>query len=220
MLLLILLILLKTSKTGIQVLAGYLYYCLFPWLSLKQAIISKKNDIIDFMWAYSLPWFRCSKKNLYAPLTVHHLFVMDMMSEPVRQVWQLHRTGSLRGNRGRNVAWDMFNEKENNDFKRALDGHITRGRLRECATLLNGTKFLDDQFSASWGVEHEDEPSQYCHVKQSDVGGIVIKLEATPSPALGAAARSASIWTTVEACVAVRELSCDESDCFWFSKCW
>ena len=165
-------------KTGVQVLAGYLYHCLFPWLSLKQAIRSNNGTIIDFMWAYSLPWFRCSNKNLYAPLTVHHLFVMDMMSAPVRQVWQLHRTGSLKGNRGRNVAWDMFNEKENNDFKRFLDGDITRKRLRECATLLNGTKFLDDQFSASWGVEHEDEPSQYTHVKQSDVDGIVAKLEA------------------------------------------
>ena len=164
-------------KTGVQVLAGYLYHCLFPWLSLKQAIRSNNGTIIDFMWAYSLPWFRCSNKNQYAPLAVHHLFVMDMMSAPVREVWKQHRTGSLKGNCGRNVPWDMFNEKENNDFKRTMDGHVTRQRLSACATLLNGSKFLDGQFSASWGVEHEDEPSQYSHVKQSDVDGIVAKLE-------------------------------------------
>ena len=129
------------------------------------------------MWAYMLPHFRCTHKTQYAPMAVHVLYMNDMMSPEVKAVWQQHRTASLSGNPGRLVGWDYVLERMNNEFKRLLDGHVTRERLDSCALLLNGLKVIDADISSSWGVEHPDEPDQYTHVRPEDVNEVVRQLE-------------------------------------------
>ena len=48
-----------------------------------------------------------------------------MMCSDVRKVWNEHRTASMSGRPGRNVAWDYVLEKTNLNFKQYLNDHIT-----------------------------------------------------------------------------------------------
>lgn len=81
---------------------------------------------------------------------------------------------------GRNVAWDYVLERMNCEFKQGLHGVVTRERLHDFATIMNGFKHTDAMIKESWGVETDDVPSQYTHVLDEDVRGIVAELEKLP----------------------------------------
>lgn len=161
-----------------MLLTRFLFEFGFPWLMLLQATRSNNSSVLDFMWIYCLPWFRSTDKTQYAPMCVHVTFFNELMSNEVREIWRQYRTASLMGNPGRNVAWDYVLERTNLNFKLGLHGVVTRKRLEDLATMMNGFNHVDIRMAQSWGVEHPDDaPSQYSHVLPADVAGLVKQLE-------------------------------------------
>ena len=105
-----------------------------------------------------------------------------MMCPDVRAVWDQHRTASMSGRPGRNVAWDYVLEKMNLSFKQYVQTHITDERLREFGIMINALKHIRKQFEQAWrhGVgdpDDEDDHGEYSHVKDADVKAIVDALK-------------------------------------------
>ena len=122
------------------------------------------------MWAFALPWFRATDKTNYGPMRVHVNLIDELMSDEVKSVWRVNRTISLRGHRGRNVAWDYGNERENCQFKGGLQGFITRERLEEFPVLVNGYTHVAAQTAAALFVDEAGVGScdQYSHILPED----------------------------------------------------
>ena len=89
---------------GITLLTRFMLEFGFPWLALVKGTQSNNAEIMDFMWAFALPWFRATDKTNYGPMCVHVNLIDELMSDEVKSVWRANRTISLRGHRGRNVA--------------------------------------------------------------------------------------------------------------------
>ena len=115
------------------------------------------------MWAFALPWSRTTDKTKYGPMCVHVKSIDELTSVEVKSVWRANRTISLRGHRGRNVAWDYGNERQNREFKGGLRGFITRERLEEFPALVNGYKHVAAQMTTAWFVDENgaDACDQY-----------------------------------------------------------
>ena len=113
-------------------------------------------------------------------MCVHVNLIDELMSDEVRSVWRANRTISLRGHRGRNVAWDYGNERQNCEFKGGLRGFITRERLEEFPVLMNGYKHVAAQMAAAWFVDENgaDACDQYSHILPEDNAALVSALEA------------------------------------------
>lgn len=165
---------------GITLLTRFMLEFGFPWLALVKGTQSNNAEIMDFMWAFALPWFRATDKTNYGPMCVHVNLIDELMSDEVKSVWRANRTISLRGHRGRNVAWDYGNERQNCEFKGGLRGFITRERLEEFPVLMNGYKHVAAQMAAAWFVDENgaDVCDQYSHILPEDNAALVSALEA------------------------------------------
>ena len=129
------------------------------------------------MWAFALPWFRATDKTNYGPMCVHVILIDELMSDEVKSVWRVNRTISLRGHRGRNVAWDYGNERQNCQFKGGLQGFITRERLEEFPVLMNGCKHIAAQTAAALFVDEAGVGScdQYSHILPEDNASLFLR---------------------------------------------
>ena len=109
-----------------------------------------------------------------------------MMCPSVRRVWDEHRTASITGRPGRNVAWDYVLEKMNLSYKQFLCGTTTEERLNEFGVMINAVnalKHIRKQFEKAWrhgagDPDDEDAPGEYSHVKDADVKVLVDALKA------------------------------------------
>ena len=105
-----------------------------------------------------------------------------MMCPDVRAVWDQHRTASMSGRPGRNVAWDYVLEKMNLAFKQYLNNHITDDRIRDFGIMINALKHIRKQFEQAWrhgagDPDDENDQGEYSHVKDADVKAIVNALK-------------------------------------------
>ena len=136
----------------------------------------------DWSWSYFLPLFRATNKNQYAAYAVQQAATVHMMCSDVRKVWNEHRTASMTGRPGRNVAWDYVLEKMNLNFKQYLHDHITEERLHDFGIMINALKHIRKQFEQAWrhgagDPDDQEDHGEYSHVKDADVKVIVDALK-------------------------------------------
>ena len=159
-----------------------LHELLLPWFAVRNAIRCNDHKTLDWSWRYFVPLFRATDKHQYAAYAVQQAACVHMMCPDVRAVWDEHRTASMSGRPGRNVAWDYVLEKMNLAFKQYVHNHITDERLREFGIMINALKHIRKQFEQALrhGVgdpDDEDDHGEYSHVKDADVKAIVDALK-------------------------------------------
>ena len=113
------------------ILVQFLHELMLPWFAARNAIRCNDHKTLDWSWGYFLPLFRATNKNQCAAYAVQQAPTVHVMCSDVRKVGNEHRTASMSGRPGRNVAWDYVLEKMNLNFKQYLDDHITEERLRD-----------------------------------------------------------------------------------------
>ena len=106
--------------SGFCILVRFLHELLLPWFAVRNAIRCNDHKTLDWTWSYFLPLFRATNKHQYAAYAVQQAATVHMMRSDVRKVWNEHRTASMSGRPGRNVAWDYVLEKMNLSFKQYL----------------------------------------------------------------------------------------------------
>jgi hypothetical protein len=165
---------------------NYLFHFALPWLYLRRAVRGNESDPIDLMWELTLPWFRATNKYLYANMCVDVTWAFQAMSHPIRSIWRRHRTMSLSGNRGRNIAHDKNNEHMNNEVKTGLGAEVTRENIDPFILRLLGINAVAPALRRLLGIGSNDaddgaaprmDMPEYPGVLQSDVDHIVAKLK-------------------------------------------
>ena len=158
-----------------------LHELLLPWFAVRNAIRCNDHKTLDWSWRYFVPLFRATDKHQYAAYAVQQAACVHMMCPDVRAVWDQHRTASMSGRPGRNVAWDYVLEKMNLNFKQFLSGHVTKERLLKFGVMINATKHIRKTFEVAWRrVDHDfqdEEGGEYSHVHDEDVAVIVKALK-------------------------------------------
>ena len=165
------------SCTGLLVLLKFLHDFAFPWLSLRMGVRGNADKPINFMWNFSMPWFRATNKTNYAAMTVNVGLLHELMGATFKNVWREYRTASFLGRAGRNVAWDYVLERMNRDFKQYLGHHVTEDRLNSFAVMLNGLKHVKRMVSNAWGLDRFDVEYEYTHVLADDVDNLVAEMK-------------------------------------------
>ena len=160
----------------------FLHELLLPWFAVRNAIRSNDHKTLDWSWSYFLPLFRATNKNQYAAYAVQQATTVHMMCSDVRKVWNEHRTASMSGRPGRNVAWDYVLEKMNLNFKQYLNNNITDERLHDFGIMINALKHVRKMFEQAWrhgagDPDDEEDHGEYSHVKDADVKVIVDALK-------------------------------------------
>ena len=150
---------------------------LFPWFAVRKGIRCNNHKALDWSWSYFLPLFRATNKNQYAAYAVQQAATVHMMCSDVRKVWNEHRTASMSGRPGRNVAWDYVLEKMNLAFKQYLHDHITEERLHDFGIMINSIKHNRKPFERAWrhgagDPDDEEDHGEYSHVKDAVVKAI------------------------------------------------
>ena len=169
--------------SGFCILVRFLHELLLPWFAVRNAIRCNDHETLDWSWRYFVPLFRATGKHQYAAYGVQQAAAVHMMCPSVRRVWDEHRTASMTGRPGRNVAWDYVLEKMNLSYKQFLCGTITEERLNEFGVMINALKHIRKQFEQAWrhgagDPDDEDAPGEYSHVKDADVKVLVDALKA------------------------------------------
>ena len=126
--------------SGFCILVRFLHELLLPWFAVRNAIRCNDHETLDWSWRYFVPLFRATNKHQYAAYGVQHAAAVHMMCPSVRRVWDEHRTASMTGRPGRNVAWDYVLEKMNLSYKKFLCGTISEERLNEFGVMINALK--------------------------------------------------------------------------------
>ena len=155
-----------------MILCKFLYDCGFPLLYTRMAIRSNSGRAIDDMWRYMAAIFRCTSKHQYARLSVLSQHVTSHLKSPLKRVWELYRTLSLRGNEGRNVGWDFVCERFNLECQEFLSRSITKERLLKGIPILNGLRHVRHQTLQAFGVT-TDRSSEYTGVLSTDIDHLV-----------------------------------------------
>ena len=168
--------------SGFCVLVKFLHELLLPWFAVRNGIRCNDHKTLDWSWSYFLPLFRATNKNQYAAYAVQQAATVHMMCSDVRKVWNEHRTASMTGRPGRNVAWDYVLEKMNLNFKQYLHDHITEERLHDFGIMINALKHIRKQFEQAWrhgagDPDDQEDHGEYSHVKDADVKVIVDALK-------------------------------------------
>ena len=160
----------------------YLFYFALPWLHLRRSIREGKTTPIDLMWAITLPWMRATGKKLYSAMCVDVIWTLESMSAPLRDLWNLHRTLSLNGHPGRNMAQDKGNEHMNNVIKTGLGTNVTRENIDPFILQMLGATSVASGMKdiMKYGGNDGDDGAapqitrpEYIGVNQSDVDFIV-----------------------------------------------
>ena len=168
--------------SGFCILVRFLHELLLPWFAVRNGIRCNDHKTLDWSWSYFLPLFRATNKHQYAAYAVQQAATVHMMCSDVRKVWNEHRTASMTGRPGRNVAWDYVLEKMNLNFKQYLHDHITEERLHDFGIMINALKHIRKQFEQAWrhgagDPDDEEDHGEYSHVKDADVKVIVDALK-------------------------------------------
>ena len=169
--------------SGFCILVRLLHELLLPWFAVRNALRCNDHEMLDWSWRYFVPLFRATNKHQYAAYGVQQAATVHMMCPSVRRVWDEHRTASMTGRPGRNVAWDYVLEKMNLSYKQYLCGTITEERLNEFGVMINALRHIRKQFEQAWrhgagDPDDEDAPGEYSHVKDADVKVLVDALKA------------------------------------------
>jgi len=169
--------------SGFCILVRLLHELLLPWFAVRNALRCNDHEMLDWSWRYFVPLFRATNKHQYAAYGVQQAAAVHMMCPSVRRVWDEHRTASMTGRPGRNVAWDYVLEKMNLSYKQYLCGTITEERLNEFGVMINALGHIRKQFEQAWrhgagDPDDEDAPGEYSHVKDADVKVLVDALKA------------------------------------------
>ena len=169
--------------SGFCILVRLLHELLLPWFAVRNALRCNDHEMLDWSWRYFVPLFRATNKHQYAAYGVQQAAAVHMMCPSVRRVWDEHRTASMTGRPGRNVAWDYVLEKMNLSYKQYLCGTITEERLNEFGVMINALRHIRKQFEQAWrhgagDPDDEDAPGEYSHVKDADVKVLVDALKA------------------------------------------
>ena len=164
--------------SGFCILVRLLHELLLPWFAVRNAIRCNDHEMLDWSRRYFVPLFRATNKHQYAAYGVQQAAAVHMMCPSVRRVWDEHRTASMTGRPGRNVAWDYVLEKMNLSYKQYLCGTITEERLNEFGVMINALRHIRKQFEQAWrhgagDPDDEDAPGEYSHVKDADAKGLV-----------------------------------------------
>ena len=147
-----------------------------PLLALRQGIRSNDVDTMNTMWAYMLNIFRCTGKHLYAQLCVLVLHTYYIMKPEIRQVYDSMRVASLRGHRGRCVAWDFLLERQNLEMQNMLGVTIEEERIQETVHQLNGIRHIRAPLLAALR-QHDDYDTEYSGVLDTDIDALVVHLK-------------------------------------------
>ena len=108
---------------------------LLSWFAVRNAIRCNDHGTLDWSWRYFAPLFRAANKNQqYVAYGVQQATAVHMICPSVHAVWDHHRTASMSGRPGWNVAWDYVLEKMIVSFKSFLCGNITEERLSDLAS--------------------------------------------------------------------------------------
>ena len=91
--------------SGFFILVRLLHELLLPWFAVRNALRCNDHEMLDWSWRYFVPLFRATNKHQYAAYGVQQAAAVHMMCPSVRRVWDEHRTASMTGRPGRNVAW-------------------------------------------------------------------------------------------------------------------
>ena len=91
-------------------LLHFLFDFALPWLNFRQAIRANDFEKMNAMYAIALPWFIVTNKHLYARICVDFVYILMAMNVTLLGIFNAHRTVSLLGHHGRNVAYDQANE--------------------------------------------------------------------------------------------------------------
>mmetsp|Transcript_23276 Transcript_23276/g.72899 ORF Transcript_23276/g.72899 Transcript_23276/m.72899 type:complete len:209 (-) Transcript_23276:70-696(-) len=130
-----------------------MYELALPWLALRQAIRSNNSPVIEAMWVKALPWFLAKSKSNYASMCVEMTYFMRCISPRVAKVIRAHRTVSLRGNPGSNIALDASLENQNLQLAKACaDSGRTPETLRGTMTRVNAINHVDHRVQSSFGL--------------------------------------------------------------------
>ena len=113
--------------SGFCILVRLLHELLLPWFAVRNALRCNAHEILDWSWRYFVPLFRATNKHQYAAYGVQQAAAVHMMCPSVRRVWDEHRTASMTGRPGRNVAWDYVLGKMNLSYKQYM-AHINEER--------------------------------------------------------------------------------------------
>jgi hypothetical protein len=167
---------LAAQNKGATIILRFLYEFGLPWLSLRQSIRGRRSDNIDTMWRMWLPMFRATGKTLYSSLCVDTTFVSLSMHEPLQKLWREHRTCSLRGNPGRDIAWGQAQEGANDIIKNGLSDGADRASIDPFITIYNGIRDVETKMRDALGVSH-DELDEDTVVEEADVKKIVDALK-------------------------------------------
>ena len=129
---------------------------------------SNAGSVVDRMWKYMGAVFRAVGKKHYARLSVLSQYVMDHLDDVLKEIWAVYRTLSLRGNIGRNVGWDFGCERLNLECQEFMGACVTKERLLEAISILNGIRHVRNQTLSAFGVRN-DGTSEYSGILRSDV---------------------------------------------------
>ena len=113
---------------------------------------SNAGSVVDRMWKYMGAVFRAVGKKHYARLSVLSQYVMDHLDNVLKEIWAVYRTLSLRGNIGRNVGWDFGCERLNLECQEFMGACVTKERLLEAISILNGIRHVRNQTLSAFGV--------------------------------------------------------------------
>jgi hypothetical protein len=99
------------------------------------------------------------------------------MKPEVRKIWDAMRTASLRGHKGRNVAWDFTLERMNLEIATMLGHDISPGRIQEVIRQLNGIRHIRGAVLNALGIGDSGELSEYNGILDTDIGQLVPHLK-------------------------------------------
>ena len=133
---------------------------------------ARQNDFekMNAMYAIALPWFIVTNKHLYARICVDFVYILMAMNVTLLGIFNAHRTVSLLGHHGRNVAYDQANEFENLDTVKFKP--TSPDRINVVLKMLNGLKATDHQMRSLLGAQRA-EPTEYSPVKENQVEAVL-----------------------------------------------
>lgn len=166
-----------------MVILEYLYDFGLPWLGARQGIRGNCHVPIDMLWKISLPWFRSTGKTLYSVMAVDVIFMMALLSAPLLLLYNKCRTISMRGNAGKNVAYDLGCETMNNEIKTGLGKSVTRMNIDPYILMTLGLRWIQQRLFSVLGLTRDDSTDirQTPEDIQAIVQGLREKLGTTPA---------------------------------------
>ena len=87
-------------------------------------------------------------------------------------MWNLERTASLRGNRGRNAGWDFVVERMNFEVAEQIGSNISPEHIPDKILQLNGIRQVRERAFSAFGVGDDGATSEYGGILDCDVRAV------------------------------------------------